>query len=477
MPAIITQSLQDALTLNAGTIANCVKLTRVDGTIMGYTTYDQDLIIDGITYVHAPGMNSTQEAQSNDMAVDNLEIQAVFANSAVRKIDILAGLYDFAQFEKFIVDYTNPSGGKLVRVAGHLGEIKLRTDQVFSAQLLSSNDVVSQNPLESTAPMCRSLFGDPLRCKKNLAGNDAFGDPITVTGTITDIPGSVLQRSLVTFQGMSGGGSSGPGMFLCSATIGFAGATSVATAASGDCSAEFRITDNLHQGVCGLSVNSVMTSINPPQINFGISWSPASVKGPGSLFAFVNGGKYNKISDYFAGIKLRVAIEGGTILRFYQNDALIYTFPTPIAPTYPLYFAVDLFAPQGGQITGATLISSQGGNGLLLTDSSRTEQFRTFPTSISDPAPITWRVFAGGKITFTSGANNGLIYQIKDWDPVNKTFILMRPLGYPAAVGDTYTAVKGCPELLTICNLEFANAINFRAEHELSGPERVLSRP
>src|SRR6185369_10809798 len=147
MPTEITQALQDALNLSATTLANCVKVTRADGTIIGYTTYDQDLTVDGVTYTHAPGMNTTQEAQSNDMAVDNLEIQAVFNNSAVRKVDVAAGLYDFAQFEKFIVDYTNPSGGKLIRVSGHLGEVKMRSDQIFAAQLLSSNDVVSQNPL------------------------------------------------------------------------------------------------------------------------------------------------------------------------------------------------------------------------------------------------------------------------------------------------------------------------------------------
>lgn len=477
MPATITQALNDALNLSSTTLANAVKVTRADGTIIGYTTHDADATIGGVLYKAAPGINSTQEAQSNDMAVDNLEIQGVFTSGYIRKIDVAAGLYDFAQFEKFIYDYTNPTGGTLTRVSGHLGEFKTRSDGVFTAQLLSSNDVVSQSPLELTAPMCRvKVFGD-FRCKKNLAGNDVFGDPITVTGSITGILDSVVTRTNVTFQNMSGGGSGGTNMFLRSlAGVGFGscGATSTTTATVGDCSAEWLLAAGTlgsitgAQGAAGFATSSTVT--NKTGINFGVIWS---VSGTGSALQIIlNGVAYNKIGTARLNDRIRVSIRAGQML-VYQNDIQVFAVASTPTVTYPLYFGVAL-GTSGTQITQAVITTSTGG-GLQLVDSTRTETYRTFPATSG--ITYTWRVFANGKITFTSGLNNGLSYQIKDWDSTLKAFTLMRPPGYPISVGDTYSAIKGCPRLLAICSGLFANAINARMEHALIGPERNVSRP
>lgn len=470
MPATITQALNDALNLSSTTLANAVKVTRADGTIIGYTTHDADATIGGVLYKAAPGINSTQEAQSNDMAVDNLEIQGVFTSGYIRKIDVAAGLYDFAQFEKFIYDYTNPTGGTLTRVSGHLGEFKTRSDGVFTAQLLSSNDVVSQSPLELTSPMCRvKVFGDS-RCKKNLAGNDVFGDLITVTGSVTSITDSVVTRSNVVFQNMSGGGSGNTSMFvrsLAGSSFGSCGATSVATATIGDCSADWLVS-NTGQGCAGLTSNSTVT--DKTGINFGVIWA---VSGIGSAIQIVlNGVAYNKIGTLRTNDRLRVAIQGGAMF-VYKNDIQIYAVPSTPAASYPLRFGVAL-GTSGAQIAQANLTTASGG-GLQFVDSTRTETYRTFPTSSG--IIYTWRVFANGKITFTSGLNSGLSYQIKDWDPTLKAFTLMRPPGYPISVGDTYSAVKGCPRLLAICAGVFANAINARMENALIGPERNVSRP
>ena len=38
-----------------GTIANLVKITTENNTIYGYTDHDSDLIVDGVTYISAPG--------------------------------------------------------------------------------------------------------------------------------------------------------------------------------------------------------------------------------------------------------------------------------------------------------------------------------------------------------------------------------------------------------------------------------------
>lgn len=473
MPVAITPSLQAAISQTATTLASCVDVTRTDGTIIAYTTFDQDLVIGSVTYKHAPGMNVTNESQADDLSTDNLEVQAVFNNSAVRKIDVQAGLYDFASFRKFLVDYTNPNGGILVRVAGHLGAVKLRSDGVFSVELLSGNDVASQSPIEVTAPMCRAQFGD-VRCKKNLAGNDAFGDPITVTGTLTDILDSVALRSTVVFQNQSGGGSGNTNQFsrsLGGSTFGSCGATSVATASAYNCAAEWTIPDTTHIGIAGLSTHSTVAT--DTDVTFGIRWQPTGINRT-ILFAYVNGVSVVKLGAFSAGDNFKVSIESGQV-KFYKNNVFLYTPPVQPSLSYPLQFGVAL-GNSGAQITNAYFTSATGG-GLQLVDSSRTEVFRMYPMFKNDPTPYVWRVFANGTIKFTSGLNNGLTFTVKDWDPVNKAFILQRPLSYPASIGDTYSAVKGCTKLLTVCTQQYSNAINFRGEHNLIGVETLLARP
>jgi uncharacterized phage protein (TIGR02218 family) len=89
-------------------------------------------------------------------------------------------------------------------------------------------------------------------------------------------------------------------------------------------------------------------------------------------------------------------------------------------------------------------------------------------TARSEPAGR----FAYGKLTFTSGANNGLSMEVREYTPGKITLAL--PMPHPCSIGDTYLIEEGCDRLFSTCINRFANAVNFRGEPHVPGLDRML---
>lgn len=109
-------------------------------------------------------------------------------------------------------------------------------------------------------------------------------------------------------------------------------------------------------------------------------------------------------------------------------------------------------------IGSATGISSRGS----LTDSARSE----------DSA-----LFTGGKITFTSGANDGLSMEVKEYIYRSGTgglISLALPMPHSIAPGDSYSLQKGCDKTIHTCHARFDNVANFRGEPHVPGLDRML---
>lgn len=80
--------------------------------------------------------------------------------------------------------------------------------------------------------------------------------------------------------------------------------------------------------------------------------------------------------------------------------------------------------------------------------------------------------FDYGYITFTSGANAGLTFEVRRFEA--KKFILLERLPYLPAVGDEYTAYAGCDKTAETCKSKFNNFINFRGFPFVPLPDEVL---
>jgi len=79
--------------------------------------------------------------------------------------------------------------------------------------------------------------------------------------------------------------------------------------------------------------------------------------------------------------------------------------------------------------------------------------------------------FNFGEITFISGNNTGLCFQVKNFK--NGEIELNLPSIYKLAVGDAYSIIAGCDKNFSSCATKFNNALNFRGEPYIS---KVLTR-
>ena len=80
--------------------------------------------------------------------------------------------------------------------------------------------------------------------------------------------------------------------------------------------------------------------------------------------------------------------------------------------------------------------------------------------------------FNYGKITFTSGNNDGLSMEVKAY--ADGEIELVLPMSYAILIGDTYSLEVGCDKIISTCVAKFNNAVNFRGEPFVPGMDEIL---
>lgn len=160
------------------TIAWCWELTLADGTVMGFTSHDQDLVISGVTYEAATGFTPTAVETSRDMAVDNLDVEGMIDSENITKQDILVGRYDGAKIKIFLCNWKNASDPVHVIRRGTLGQIAMGK-QAFTAEIRGLMQAYQQQSGDVYQKTCRATLGD-VKCGKDLTS-------YTFTGQITAI--------------------------------------------------------------------------------------------------------------------------------------------------------------------------------------------------------------------------------------------------------------------------------------------------
>jgi uncharacterized phage protein (TIGR02218 family) len=72
--------------------------------------------------------------------------------------------------------------------------------------------------------------------------------------------------------------------------------------------------------------------------------------------------------------------------------------------------------------------------------------------------------FNFGKLTWTSGANNGREMEVKDFVNATGQIELWAPMFSDVEVGDGYSMFAGCDKDKATCKTKFSNIVNFRGE-------------
>ncbi|MDE2017338.1 MAG: DUF2163 domain-containing protein [Hyphomicrobiales bacterium] len=87
--------------------------------------------------------------------------------------------------------------------------------------------------------------------------------------------------------------------------------------------------------------------------------------------------------------------------------------------------------------------------------------------------------FSRGALTFSSGANAGLTFAIKDQRALSggQAILLWDAPPAPVAAGDSFALVAGCDKSWATCGAKFANAPNFRGFPSMPGDDRAFLYP
>lgn len=160
------------------TPAYCWRIERKDGIVLGFTSHDVDLTFNGVTYEARTGFTPTSVDTTNELSVDNMDVDAALSSDRITEDDIAAGLYDYSKITVYLVNWHNLSDRKLILRRGTLGRVNYSKD-AFTAEVRGLTEAFQQKSGALYQKLCRADFGDA-KCKINLAN-------YTYSGTVTRI--------------------------------------------------------------------------------------------------------------------------------------------------------------------------------------------------------------------------------------------------------------------------------------------------
>lgn len=187
----IPSGLQDHLNSRATTIAWCWKITRSNGTVLGFTDHDRDLVFDSVTYEASTGFLGTEIESQLGMSVDNMDVYGAVDSDNITETDIEAGLYDDAEVTIYLVNWEDVSE-RVIMKSGSIGEVK-RGRTMFEAEVRGLSTQLQQVKGRTYSYTCDALLGDSRCNASGLSGSNYTG-----TGTV----GSTNGRSTIIATGI-----------------------------------------------------------------------------------------------------------------------------------------------------------------------------------------------------------------------------------------------------------------------------------
>lgn len=130
---ILSPGLAAHLAGGVTTLCHCWKVTRSDGSVLGFTDHDRALAFDGTSFEPESGLDASEDKSETGFAIGGLEAVGALSSERLTAADLAAGLYDHAEVALWLVNWTTPDERHLLRL-GHLGEVT-REDGTFRAEV------------------------------------------------------------------------------------------------------------------------------------------------------------------------------------------------------------------------------------------------------------------------------------------------------------------------------------------------------
>jgi uncharacterized phage protein (TIGR02218 family) len=161
----IPPALQTRLNSGATTLCRCFILTRRDGITQGFTDHDRDVLLNDVLCRAETGFAGSEAVARLGLSVDGIEISGALSDDSLNEEALVAGRYDAAQVEMYVVDWSEPSLHVLMS-RGHIGEVR-REGRAFAAELRGLADALNAETGRLYTPTCAADLGDA-RCGVDL---------------------------------------------------------------------------------------------------------------------------------------------------------------------------------------------------------------------------------------------------------------------------------------------------------------------
>jgi hypothetical protein len=440
----ITPQLRTHLAQPVTTLATCWLLERTDGTTYAFTSFDEDLVIGGVTYLSTAGFTRSAVQTGSTGEVDNLDVVGFFQDDAITERDLKNGLFDYASIHLFAVNWANLSQGICKLRRGWLGECTLTPAGIFKAELRGMTQALVQEFGADYMPICRADLGDS-KCKVPIKPSAWSHNTPIAQGSFMQAatrPDDAMQVAIFEAQNSGTTGSTEPAW---DPAIG-------ATTTDHDIS---WVSKPYWRGIF-----SVASVINQREFvsSLSVPAAPSTTSNTGSVSFRLNVSANTTIT-----VSDGVVSHGFTIpIDAKPEDVLEYFYPAMAS-----YTDWSMAVTYSGATVYFTNTSGQPGSITKIGDTLRGIIIQDFQSA----------AFDGGTVTWIDGDNAGTSMEIKAYDTGSSTVVLWLRSKFPIAVGDRFFAYPGCDKRRDTCVNIFNNILNFRGEPDMPMMDKVLSYP
>lgn len=190
-------SVAESLAQPLSTLAFCWRLERRDGVMLGLTSHDRDLTIDGVRYRAAPGMTPSAVRQGSSLEAGTMDVAGALTADAITVDDLAAGRWDGAALRLMLTQWEAPGELWLELARGTIGGIE-HSGGRFSAELSGPKAVLDGPVAPSTSPDCRARLGDR-QCRVDMAGRRRIVTVTDVAGETVSVMGGGLTPDAYAF--------------------------------------------------------------------------------------------------------------------------------------------------------------------------------------------------------------------------------------------------------------------------------------
>lgn len=176
--------------------AQCWKITRLDGVVLGFTSHDRPINYAGIEFSPCGSLEgSAMEISATLGEVGDQELTGLITDDRMTAADLAGGVYQGARVEVWLYPWSDAGGEIPVKLGDSVVASVSQGETQYIVQTRSQGELLSEVALlETVTPTCRYIFGDA-RCTVDLV-------PLQHDGAVTGIvlPSTRINASARVFN-------------------------------------------------------------------------------------------------------------------------------------------------------------------------------------------------------------------------------------------------------------------------------------